>query len=760
MDRMTTNSPHSSSESNESYDRLHPEIRRWIRAQGWESLRDIQIKAVDAILGGNSDALILASTASGKTEAAFLPALTVVADRKDAGLSLLYVSPLKALINDQYRRLEALCERLDLPVVRWHGDAPQAAKQLTVKRPRGVALITPESIEALFVRRPGVAKQLFGNLTFIIIDEVHAFMAGPRGVHLAALLKRISALCATPPRKIGLSATIGRPKDGARWLRPTAPEDVEILNAGSGNREIRLQIRGYYEPSSDNKGDEAETLAFEDAEMEDNGEAPDRRALVAINDHLYTTLRSDNNLVFGGSRRTVEAVADGLRQRAERNHVPNEFFPHHGSLAKELRDELELRLKDGRLPTTAVCTSTLELGIDIGSVRSVAQVGAPRSLAALRQRLGRSGRRPGQSAVLRLYVREFEKGPRTSALDLLRPSIVRATAAIRLLLADFIEPPNAGAAVLTGLLHQTLSVIAERGGATARTIYSLLGGVGPFSSVSPADFAMLLRHVAREPHALIEQDADGTLMLGRRGEKLVQSRDFFALFASDVEWRLVTLGRTIGTIPIVNAIVEGGLLVFAGRRWRVQSIDEAAKVLDVVAHRGGRIPKFDRLATEDVHDEVVGEMRRVLEDSELPPYLDTTAKELLMEGRATYRHHALDRATSIIEDGTVHLFPWRGSRNCSVLAIALLGVGLEADAHDFGVSVSKTTIEAVRDGLTKIMAYGEIEIAGIQSAVRNLETEKFDAYIGRELLEKYWALRHGEALRGLPRLANDLLCGM
>ncbi len=154
------NSPISSSDSAGAYDRLHPKVQQWIRGQGWSQLRPVQVAAANAILGGEGDVLISASTAAGKTEAAFLPILTLVAERERPGLSVLYVSPLKALINDQFSRLGLLCEHFELPIVRWHGDAPQSAKSRITKDPKGIALITPESIEAMFARRPADVVKL------------------------------------------------------------------------------------------------------------------------------------------------------------------------------------------------------------------------------------------------------------------------------------------------------------------------------------------------------------------------------------------------------------------------------------------------------------------------------------------------------------------------------------------------------------------------------------------------------------------------
>ena len=537
-----TNSQASASDLEGTYDRLHPVIRKWIRDQGWDELRDVQARAILDVLDSPDDVLIAAATAAGKTEAAFLPVLTMVADRSSPGFAVIYISPLKALINDQFRRLEELCERMEVPVVRWHGDAPQGGKKRAYRQPEGVALITPESIEAMLTRRPADARRLLGSADFVIVDEVHAFLQGPRGLHVASLLRRIDAMSSKPARRIGLSATIGDLGQAAAWLRPGEPARVRILEAQSDAPELWLQVRGYVEPPDLDDPDRAEAEAA--------GGGTVRVALDPICDHLFATLRGENNLVFGGSRRTVEAAADRLRRRCEAAGVPNEFFPHHGSLSKTLREELEERLKLANLPTTAVCTSTLELGVDIGSVKSVAQIGAPRSIASTRQRLGRTGRRRGTPSILRIYVREPYIGSKSGFLDRLHLATIRSVAAVRLLLAGFVEPSSPSPEVLSTLVHQVLSIITERGGIRPDTLYRALCGPGPFDAVGSGDFATLLRHLGSKDVRLLEQAADGALMLGEAGEQIVQSRTFFAVFESTEEWRLVFDGRLLGTLPI------------------------------------------------------------------------------------------------------------------------------------------------------------------------------------------------------------------
>ena len=720
-------SPPSSSEGLSSFDRLHPEVRRWIREEGWTELREIQERAITEILDHDQDVIIAAATAAGKTEAAFLPLLTRVAGRQERGLDILYVSPLKALINDQFRRLDLLCERMEIPVVRWHGDAPQGAKRRTIANPRGVALITPESIEALFIRRPSDAYRLLGSLDAIVIDELHAFLQGPRGLHLASLLQRVDAAAGRRCRRVALSATLGDFSAAKAWLRPTAPEEVRLLGAIGEGSDLRLQIRGYVEPPEEDGSDQ----------LEDEGTSD---ALSRIADHMFATLRGSNNLVFAGSRRTVEALSDRLRRRSERAGVPEEFFPHHGSLSKDLREDLERRLKSGNLPTTAVATTTLELGIDLGSVKSVAQVGAPRSLASLRQRLGRSGRRRGTPAVLRIYQREKYPIGDDDPLDRLRLGTVRAVAAVRLLLRKFVEPPVSDPSLLTVALHQVLSIIAEQGGARAERLYALLCQPGPFAALDQRDFVSLLRCAASKDVELLEQAPDGMIMLGQAGEQLVSGKDFYAVFQSDEEWRLVAGGKTLGTLPIVNVLGVGSIVGFAGRRWRVASVDGVAKVLDVVPHPSGRVPIFDRLSAEPLHDQLVAEMRRVYLDADEPIYLDTVAQEMLAEGRTAFAELGLQDRRLVPAGKNVHVFLWRGTAVNSIVEVVLLCAGLECEAHDLGVTVLGFELEEVQSFLDGLAGIPAAEV--VADFAKNLRTAKYDSYLDEELLRRAWIQRN------------------
>ncbi|TYC83812.1 DEAD/DEAH box helicase [Novosphingobium sp. BW1] len=737
---MRTTSLSISASETSSYDRLHPEIRRWVRDEGWTGLREIQDMAIRCILGSSSDVIIMAGTASGKTEAAFLPLLTQAANLSGGGLRLLYISPLKALINDQFRRLEPLCDRLDMPITRWHGDAPQGAKARLLRNPAGLALITPESIEALLLRRPAEATKLFLGVQGIIVDELHAFLQGPRGLHLASLLRRVDRITGARPRRVGLSATLGDADAACRWMDAVSPETVAVLRAPQSGPGVRLQIRGYEEPP---EGSGVDDIADDGA----------NDALSRIANHIFANLRGSNNLVFAASRRTVEALADRLRERSEKERVPEEFFPHHGSLSKELRETLETRLKAGDQPTTAVATTTLELGIDLGSVQSVAQVGAPRSLAGLKQRLGRSGRR-GSPAVLRIYVRERHLDPDSDPLDKLRLETVRAVACVRLLQQNWVEPSTEDSSLATVALHQTLSLIASGGGVRPAAAHKLLFGRDSYLAFAPSYYADLLRGAGRQDVGLLEQSPDGILMLGQEGERLVQGRDFYAVFSTDEEWRLVSAGRTLGTVPLTNVLGIGSLVGFAGRRWRVEAVDDRAKVLEVVPHRSGKLPRFDRPANEQLHDRLTATMREVLSDSEIPAYLDATSRDFLEQGRTAYRNLALDRTALIPAARDTHVVSWRGTALNSVLSIVLMSAGLEVEVHDLGVTAIDTTPEELTAVLQQAGDCPSMD--DLSEFVLSLRTAKLDDFVDEILLRRLWAVRNAKHQGAVTSILNEL----
>jgi ATP-dependent Lhr-like helicase len=384
-----------------------------------------------------------------------------------------------------------------------------------------VLLITPESLEALFVSSGHSMRQMFRYLRFVVIDELHSFIGTERGKQLQSLLHRLETSVGHQIPRVGLSATLGELQLAAGYLRPSHSNAVHIIESGSNGQELKLVIHGYEEaPQWEEVGYSAQGADDDGRKVNDTKER--------ISEDLYRSLRGTSSLIFANSRSDVEVYADLLRTRCEQEGLPVEFLPHHGSLSKEHREQVEETLKDRSRPATAVCTSTLELGIDIGSVTSVAQVGSPFSVASLRQRLGRSGRR-NEPAVLRLYVEESCLTDSTAPVDAIRAELVQSIALIRLLLARWCEPPETQGLHLSTLVHQTLSLIAEKSGVLAADAWRILCREGPFHNVTASHFAELLRALG-SANILMQSDA-GLLLLAPGGEKIVNHYRFYAVFS-------------------------------------------------------------------------------------------------------------------------------------------------------------------------------------------------------------------------------------
>lgn len=727
-------------------------VQKWIWRSGWGELREIQEQAIPLLLGGDRDLVIAAPTASGKTEAAFVPLLSrlVSADSHAQGFDIVYVSPLKALINDQFRRLEDLCEALEVPVHKWHGDVNSAAKARAMRAPQGVLLITPESLEALFVRRGREIPRLFASVGNIVVDELHSMLDTERGVQLRSLLNRIEIAVRRRVRRVGLSATLGDMRLACAYLRPGKPDEVDVVRSDSEGQEIKLLLKGYVVG-----GPREELWDSNDeggSEPADDREASER----SIAAHLFKSLRGKRNLVFADSREQVEIYADRLRELSEKAHLPNEFFAHHASLARQHREFVEGRLRSAYEPTTAVCTSTLELGIDIGEVESIAQIGPPFSVSSSRQRLGRSGRRRGKAAVLRTYIQESALGAASHPVDALRIRLVRSIAIIELLIEGWCEPPGPGALHLSTFVQQVLSVIAERGGATASTVFDVLCRRGAFSAVSAALFKQVLRALAAGKKPLIEQAPDGTLLFAARGETLVEHYTFYAAFGTPEEYRVVAEGRTLGSLPVSVLFVVGSPIIFAGKRWRIAAVDTAAKILEVAPDPTGTPPKFSG-SPGSLDDRVAERMREVYLDHSVPAYLDATARMLLAEGRSNYTRFGL-ALTPVLQVGPKQtlILPWRGTIVAETLALALIAKGLRASPRDHVVVEVDAGEIAVRRALREVAGGKLPDGVSLAALMRNLEREKYHPYLGRTL-QCIDAASGCIAVDCLPELADEIL---
>ena len=727
---------------------LDPRIQRYLWAEGWGDLREVQELAIPLILPGDQDVLIAASTASGKTEAAFLPALTHLLRQPEDGL-IVYISPLKALINDQFGRLDRLCENLDITVWPWHGDITATSKRKFMQKPCGVLLITPESLEATLCNRGTSIAGLFKKTTFFIIDELHAFIGTERGKQLQALMHRIETVLGHKVPRIGLSATLGDMNLAAEFLRHDRP--VAPVDAPSTGGQLLILVKGFEEPPGDD-GNRRKN----DPETE--------RAPLAIAQHMFKALRGSNNLIFPNSRREVERYTHLLNGLCEQAQVPNEFWPHHGSLSKEIRYETESALKQHERPATAVCTSTLELGIDIGAVKSVVQIGTPPSVSSLRQRLGRSGRREWEPAILRGYIIEDTLDEKADLETRLRLDTVQTAAVISLLLEHWFEPPAVHGAHYSTLIQQLLSSIAQYGGLQASQAFQLLcASSAPFDQVFKDDFAELLRNLGQEE--ILTQDHSGLLLHGRVGDKIVNHYSFYTAFASDEEFRIVSGGKTLGTLPVSQMMTTGQRILFGGRTWLIEEIDETHKTIHVAPTKGGAPPLFNGGGGR-VHTRVRQRMRDLyLEEAPLP-FLDPTAQRFISEGRESFNTLGLEGRVLLDQGSQALLLTWLGDSANEAIACLLMSRGVQAFPGRLGVEVQRggRNLGEIEDLLIDIGSEASPPIDELLANASNLARQKWDWLLSPRLLRESYAssnLNIEEALAWLGQtLVHDATTGL
>ncbi|MGZ4134487.1 MAG: DEAD/DEAH box helicase, partial [Tumebacillaceae bacterium] len=508
---------------------LSPTIQKKIWEMEWRRFTPIQEAAIPVILG-KRHALLMAGTASGKTEAAFLPVLSALEQAGQVGKGLdgckvLYLSPLRALINDQFERVERLTDTIDIPLIKWHSDVSRSKKMAWLDNPRGILQITPESLEAMLVNQTDKIATLLQNVSFIIIDELHAFLEGDRGLQVQSLLARMRRYMRQDPTMIGLSATIGAPEVAQAFLCPQAPESVDVINPGDGKRQIFLQV---------------EFFAKENATLPS--------ALVR---DVYDLTKDKKTIIFCNSRGQVEEMTHKLNETGRGLGGPAykpRYFPHHSSIDKGEREWVEGEMKTANTPLSVVCTNTLELGIDVGSLDLVVQVDATHSVSSLKQRLGRSGRREGTDSYLMMYATEEE-------------DLVQAVAVTELLFDKWIEPPAPRRQVYDLLFHQVLSLCTERHGVNINDLLQEIADNAAFAALISVRVRELIEWMLEADWLEV---VEGKCILGVEGEKLVRSRDFYAVFQSPKLFKVMHGTRLVGTIEQNPLVLVGEALLLAG----------------------------------------------------------------------------------------------------------------------------------------------------------------------------------------------------
>ncbi len=701
-----------------AFELLSEPIQHCLYRMGWSELRPIQSDAIRAVLHTEKDLIISASTASGKTEAAFLPIISRLSEFRGKSVKALYVSPLKALINDQFRRLEELCEYAEISVHRWHGDVGQSPKAKLVENPSGILLTTPESLESIFINRSNALARLFCSLDFVVIDELHAFVGRERGTQLRSLLSRLEQKIDKPFRIFALSATLGEwSSQYAEWLRPGKTENVEIISSPVEAKTIRLKIYGY--PSE--VADTVEVANDGEEETIDNS---------AVVDDLMACFGGRKGLVFANRKNDVEYFADALNERCSLNGTPQSFLVHHGSVSKEVREYTEEMMR-GPIPFTTLCSSTLELGIDIGDVQAVGQLGAPWSVSSLIQRLGRSGRRGDDASEIRIFIDELPtKKKDASLLDRLHIELLQAVALTELMLEKWLEPPEHECFDPSTFVQQILSVLKETGGVNANELFTRLIGRGAFRSFNKTQFVSILWSLGQKQ--LVEQMTEGDLILGIEGERIVKSYEFYSAFQSGKELNVVHSGKTIGSISALNPPAVSDHLLLAGRRWQIVDVRLRTSVVNVVIARGRKPASFVPSGGA-IHDKVRQKMREVLFETRSFAYLNKGALGWLEEARnsaasaqlGANHWHELSHNSSL-------LFSWAGSRTQRTIELIARSVGIAAIDRNVAIEFQGPSIEIRRKLLLAIE--NNLSSNDLADQEPNQQLRKYDGFLPEDVL--------------------------
>lgn len=752
--------------TSDPFSRLAPFIQTYIYQNRWADLRDIQKVAIPAILDTNDHVLIMSGTASGKTEAALLPVLTLLEQSLTQSVGILYIGPLKALINDQFERMQRLLqEKPEILIQGWHGDIAYSQKKRFLQKPRGILQITPESMEALFVNHPGEISAIFGNLRFVIIDEIHAFLGSVRGQQVLCHLQRLERAIRRPVRRIGLSATIGDANIALRWLESSTLFQTRacLVTESTQGRRIELQVNHVVMAAEDHKFHA--NVAPEEVGMrrrrkgsavntppmpEDEALAispPDRRWELEqksedyYDDLFARTKHHQKTLMFTNRRNKVEQIAAELRQRlAQEQPGIDWYFVHHGSISADLRELAEMKMRDETQQVCTIATSTLELGIDIGHLDLIVQVDAPFTVSSFVQRLGRSGRR-GKPSRMCFYTFEYldKDGGTPPDVEQIPWNFLQTIAIIQIYLEErWIEPPELPTIPLSLLYQQTLGVMRAHIELTPAQLAQSILKLSPFQSVTLDDYRLFLRHLIALDQ--LAQMDEGTLIVGMKGEQLTKHYQFYAIFDNEQECRVLAGTQEIGTIqelPELDSII--GL---AGYAWRVISIDQRAKTVHVARAKGVVKPNWLHIGDVRFHKRVMQRLRQVLQEDTIYPYLSPPAQQRLALTRELARRSDWLRSCVVrLGPGRFALFHWTGWRIYRTLVHILKYIGWDIEPRRDG-----SYIRVVYDGdagaviaeLRKLSPRVPELVKALVAELTNgqLMQGKYDPLAPRPLLEK------------------------
>ncbi len=678
------------------FDRLHPAIQHHVvNSLGWRLLRPLQEAAIAPILEGRN-ALLLAPTAGGKTEAALFPLLSRMLSENWQGLSILYICPIKALLNNLEHRLASFAGLLGRRVELWHGDVRDSHRQKIGLSPPDLLLATPESIEVILVSRRIEHRLFFRDLQAVIIDEVHAFAGDDRGWHLLALLERLHFLTGRSIQRIGLSATAGNPADLLHWLSGSAQTPGVVINP---------PVLDAIKP--DVQVDFVGTLG--------------NAAIVIARLH-----RGEKRLVFCDSRSQVEKLAIELRALGVETHLS------HSSLSLEERKRAEAAFVQGQ-NCVIVATSTLELGIDVGDLDRVIQLDAPHTVASFLQRIGRTGRRSGSSRNC-LFLATTED------------AFLRAMGLMRLWVDGYVEPILPPLLPFHILAQQIMALALQESGIGRQEWLQHLGGMPGFATMEASDREEIVCFMLAQ--GILFEDG-GLLMMGDDGAARFGRRHFMELMSVFTSPPLFTIlhGRTeIGQVHQHSFVTHAdgpAILALAGQNWRVAHIDWNRH--EAFVEPSSEPGKSRWLGDgQPMHFDLCQAIVRVLREEE--PFVRVSARGMaLWENlRESFAWLDTDKTFLIAQrDQEIRWWNFAGGRFNTQMAACLTGKGFKTSQDNFSTAVQSIDLQAVKGALRECLEQGDKPMADATGAEG--DGLKFSQCLPPSLIKKLFAKRLGVA---------------
>lgn len=723
-----------------AFDRYAPFVQEYIYQNHWENLRSIQVAAADAIFNTDENVLLTASTASGKTEAAFFPIITLFSEDMPSSVGCIYIGPLKALINDQFSRLNDLCAEADIPVWHWHGDVAQSHKAKLMRHPSGILQITPESLEALLLHKHAAIAKLFGDLRFVVIDEVHSLLRGDRGGQTLCLIERLSRIAGVNPRRIGLSATIGDPEGTGEFLSLGTGRKTIIPKIDAKGSKWRLSMEHFY--VKDAQAAEDKQIPGALPVLEEKTDDTPANADPGIG-YIFEHTRGKKCLVFVNSREECEMVTTTLRHYCELNHEPDRFLVHHGNLSASYRETAEGIMKDDSQYMTTVTTATLELGIDIGRLERAFQIDAPWTVSSFLQRMGRTGRRELPPEMW-FVIREDEPEVRAMLPTTIPWKLLQGIALVQLYLEErWVEPPRLDRLPFSLLYHQTMSTLASCGELSPRALADRVLRLHYFHRITQEDYRVLLRHLIATDH--IQQTEQGGLIVGLAGERVINSFKFYGVFQESEEYTVRSESQELGTV--VSPPPVGEKLAIAGHVWQVLDVDHKRRLIYCQQVKGS-VPAYFGQCPGDLHTKILTRMRRVLQEDRQYPYLMKNAVARLEQARFTAAHSGAAEKTLINLGGNMWcLLPWVGTytfltmeRFLKIKCADRLGLRNLDSARPFFIQF---TMKADESAFFRVLSEEIRKPVDPMELVYPKELplfDKYDEYLPEELVKKGFAL--------------------